>query len=94
MEATASYLERPPKRKRESSCSLAGPADENRAAKPVEPRNQDLTQLEPPANDERVASAAEPFRPLARELERLDERDPILSAQAARLVALYRRLWE
>ena len=31
---------------------------------------------------------------MARELERLDERDPILAAQAARLVALYRRVWE
>ena len=31
---------------------------------------------------------------MARELERLDEKDPILAAQAARLVALYRRLWE
>ena len=45
MEATASYLERPPKRKRESSCSRASPADENKAAKPVEPRSQDLTQV-------------------------------------------------
>ncbi|KAI3119840.1 hypothetical protein CBS147326_9727 [Penicillium roqueforti] len=47
--------------------------------------------MEPPANDEKAPSAAEPFRPLARELERLDEKDPILAAQAARLVALYRR---
>ena len=31
---------------------------------------------------------------MARELERLDERDPILAAQGARLVALYRRVWE
>ena len=31
---------------------------------------------------------------LAHELERLDEKDPILAAQAARLVALYQRLWE
>ena len=31
---------------------------------------------------------------MARELERLDEKDPVLAAQAARLVALYRRLWE
>ncbi|KAL3468814.1 hypothetical protein BJX99DRAFT_265790 [Aspergillus californicus] len=94
MEATASYLERPPKRKRESSCSRSGPADESRGAKPMEPPNQNSTQLEPPANDEKAASAAESFRPLARELERLDEKDPILAAQAARLVALYRRLWE
>ncbi|CEL11767.1 hypothetical protein ASPCAL14864 [Aspergillus calidoustus] len=94
MEATASYLERPPKRKRESSCSRSGPADESRGAKPMEPPNQDSTQPEPPTNNEKVASAAESFRPLARELERLDEKDPILAAQAARLVALYRRLWE
>lgn len=53
-----------------------------------------LPQPEPPTNDEKVASATESFRPLARELERLDEKDPILAAQAARLVALYRRLWE
>ncbi|CEL07076.1 hypothetical protein ASPCAL10241 [Aspergillus calidoustus] len=53
-----------------------------------------LPQLEPPTNDEEVASAAESFRPLARELERLDVKDPILAAQAARLVALYWRLWE
>ncbi|KAJ0418360.1 hypothetical protein BJY00DRAFT_302887 [Aspergillus carlsbadensis] len=64
MEATASYLERPPKRKRESSCSRSGPADESRGAKPMEPPNQDSTQ------------------------------DRILAAHAARLVALYRRLWE
>ncbi|KAJ0380028.1 hypothetical protein COL922a_014018 [Colletotrichum nupharicola] len=60
----------------------------------MEPPNQDSTQPEPPTNNEKVASAAESFRPLARELERLDEKDPILAAQAARLVALYRRLWE
>jgi hypothetical protein len=62
-----------------------------------EPKNAILIvfpQLEPPTNDEKVASAADSFRPLARELERLDEKDPILAAQAARLVALYRRLWE
>ncbi|KAL3470092.1 hypothetical protein BJX99DRAFT_251462 [Aspergillus californicus] len=88
MEATAPYLEQPPKCKRESSCSRPGPADESRGAKPMEP------PLEPPANDEKAASAAESFRPLARELERLDEKDPILAAQAARLVAPYRRLWE
>ncbi|CEL11971.1 hypothetical protein ASPCAL15065 [Aspergillus calidoustus] len=94
MEATASYLERPPKRKRESSRSQSGPAEESRGAKPMEPPNQDSTELEPPANDEKVASAAESFRPLARELERLDKKDPILAAHAARFVALYRRLWE
>ncbi|KAL4805748.1 hypothetical protein BDV18DRAFT_165607 [Aspergillus unguis] len=94
MEATASYLERPPKRKRESPCSRSGPADESRGAKLMEPPNQDSTQLERSANNEKAASAAEPFRPLARELERLDEKDPILAAQAAGLIALYRRLWE
>ncbi|KAJ0418335.1 hypothetical protein BJY00DRAFT_315060 [Aspergillus carlsbadensis] len=77
MEATASYLERPLKRKRESSCSRSGP--------------QSRFHTEPPASDEKVVSAAESFRPLARELERLGEKDPILAAQAARLVALYRR---
>ncbi|OJJ52151.1 hypothetical protein ASPSYDRAFT_95850 [Aspergillus sydowii CBS 593.65] len=85
MEATAPYLERPAKRKRESSCSRSGRADESRGAKPMEPPNHNSTQLEPHANDEKVSSAAEPFRPLARELERLDEKDPILAAQAARL---------
>ncbi|KAL2869010.1 uncharacterized protein BJX67DRAFT_371013 [Aspergillus lucknowensis] len=57
MEATASYLERPPKRKRESSYSRSGPADESRGAKSMEPPNPDSTR-------------------------------------AARLVALYRRLWD
>ncbi|KAJ1713249.1 hypothetical protein NYO67_4610 [Aspergillus flavus] len=94
MEATAPYLERPPKRKRESSPSRSGPADETRGAKPAQPRNQDPAQLDPSTHDEKMASAAESFRPLTRELERLDEKDPILAAQAARLVALYRRLWE
>lgn len=41
-----------------------------------------------------MASAEEPFRPLVRELQRLDDEDPQLAAQAARLVGLYRRLWE
>ncbi|EAW11472.1 uncharacterized protein ACLA_091700 [Aspergillus clavatus NRRL 1] len=94
MEATAPYLEHPPKRKRESSLSQSGPANESRGAKPIESPNQDSTQPEPPTNDEKVLSVMESFRPLARELERLDEKDPILAAQAARLVALYRRLWE
>lgn len=54
-----------------------------------------LPKPEPPTNDEKVASAADSsFRPLARELERLDEKDPILALQAARLVALYRRVWD
>ncbi|KAI3120215.1 hypothetical protein CBS147326_9563 [Penicillium roqueforti] len=83
-----------PKRKRESSCSRSGPADESRGAKPMEPPNRNSTQLGPPTNDEKVASAAEPFRPLTCELERLDEKDPILAAWVARLVALYWRLWE
>jgi hypothetical protein len=41
-----------------------------------------------------AASTAEPFRPLIRELQRLDDKNPVLAEQAARLVALYRRLWE
>jgi hypothetical protein len=53
-----------------------------------------LTWAGPPVNDDKVAGASESFRPFARELGRLDEKDPILAAQAARLVALYRRLWE
>ena len=31
---------------------------------------------------------------MAEELERLDKTDPVLAAQAARLVALYRRMWD
>jgi hypothetical protein len=45
MEATAPYLERPPKRKRESSCSRSGPADESRGAKPMEPPSHNSTQV-------------------------------------------------
>ncbi|CAL5871613.1 uncharacterized protein PFLUO_LOCUS5866 [Penicillium psychrofluorescens] len=37
---------------------------------------------------------AEPFQPVLDILERLDHADPKLAAQAARLVGLYRRLWE
>jgi hypothetical protein len=31
---------------------------------------------------------------LVRELQRLDDEDPLLAAQATRLVGLYRRLWD
>lgn len=31
---------------------------------------------------------------MVRELQRLDDEDPLLAAQAARLVGLYRRLWD
>ncbi|XRM38733.1 hypothetical protein ABZX51_002130 [Aspergillus tubingensis] len=49
------------------------------------------------SKDEKVASiglAAEAFRPLMRELQQLDDQNPVLAEQAARLVALFRRLWE
>ncbi|KMK56459.1 hypothetical protein Y699_05374 [Aspergillus fumigatus Z5] len=57
---------------------------------------------EPTAKEEKApavpptaaASPAEPFKPLIRELQRLDDQNPVLAEQAARLVALYRQLWE
>lgn len=52
---------------------------------------------EPPPRDDKNTSAvptAEPFRPLIRELQRLDDQNPVLAQQAVQLVALYQRLWE
>lgn len=36
----------------------------------------------------------EPFQPVLEILKQLEEEDPKLAFQAARLVGLYRRLWE
>jgi hypothetical protein len=38
--------------------------------------------------------AVEPFQPVLKILKQLEEEDPKLAFQAARLVGLYRRLWE
>lgn len=48
-----------------------------------------LPQQEPPTNDEKGESTADCFRPLARELKHLDDKDSILAAQATHLLALY-----
>jgi hypothetical protein len=52
---------------------------------------------EPLSKDERealISPATEPFGPLICELRRLDNGIRVLAEQAARLVALYRRIWE
>ncbi|BCR99980.1 uncharacterized protein AKAW2_50322S [Aspergillus luchuensis] len=95
---------RPVKRKRED---WAGPGpghrDNDKTSKAVEPSQQPSKAMAPPlptealSKDEKVASiglAAEAFRPLTRELQRLDDQNPVLAEQAARLVALFRRVWE
>ncbi|KAL3251113.1 hypothetical protein ABHI18_010814 [Aspergillus niger] len=94
----------PVKRKRED---WAGPGpghrDNDKTSKAVEPFQQSSKAMAPPlpretlSKDEKVASiglAAEAFRPLMRELQQLDDQNPVLAEQAARLVALFRRLWE
>ncbi|GLA44653.1 hypothetical protein AnigIFM63309_004699 [Aspergillus niger] len=87
---------RPVKRKRED---WAGPGpehrDDDKISKAVESTQQ--PSEEALSKDEKVASiglAAESFRPLIRELQQLDDQNPVLAEQAARLVALFRRLWE
>ncbi|GLA09638.1 hypothetical protein AnigIFM60653_011969 [Aspergillus niger] len=95
---------RPVKRKRED---WAGPGPEHRdndkISKAVESTQQPSEAMAPPlpkealSKDEKVTSiglAAESFRPLIRELQQLDDQNPVLAEQAARLVALFRRLWE
>ncbi|GKZ98423.1 hypothetical protein AnigIFM59636_003020 [Aspergillus niger] len=95
---------RPVKRKRED---WAGPGlghrDNDKTSKAVEPSQQPSKAKAPPlptealSKDEKVAStglAAETVRPLIRELQQLDDQNPVLAEQAARLVALFRRLWE
>ncbi|KAF4231528.1 hypothetical protein CNMCM8980_005232 [Aspergillus fumigatiaffinis] len=87
-----------------------GNRDGDEEIKDPEPHGQQLpkstapaTGSEPLAKEEKVhaippttpvGSTAEPFRPLIRELQRLDDQNPVLAEQAARLVAVYRRLWE
>ncbi|KAI2791677.1 hypothetical protein POX_c04545 [Penicillium oxalicum] len=46
------------------------------------------------ANDDKRNLAVEPFQPVLNTLERLEREDPKLALQAARLVGLYRRVWE
>lgn len=48
----------------------------------------------PGVHDSKNSWAAEPFQPVLDIIDRLDHDDPKLAAQAARLVGLYRRLWE
>ncbi|KAF7588286.1 hypothetical protein BBP40_005940 [Aspergillus hancockii] len=88
--------DRPPlKRRRESS-----PVRGNTAVKPPDRPASDPekpTDPQPPerrGDDDQHAPAAESFNPLIQELQRLSNEDPQLAAQAARLVGLYRRLWE
>lgn len=44
--------------------------------------------------EEKRFLAVEPFRPVIETLRRLEQDDPKAAAQGARLVSLYRRLWE
>ncbi|CAG7998914.1 unnamed protein product [Penicillium salamii] len=43
---------------------------------------------------EKHTMATEAFQPVIETLERMEQEDPKLATQAARLVGLYRRLWE
>lgn len=45
-------------------------------------------------DSEKHTLSVEPFRPVIEMLQRLDQEDPKFAAPAARLVGLYRRLWE
>ncbi|CAG8244125.1 unnamed protein product [Penicillium salamii] len=49
---------------------------------------------QPKRDTEKDKLAAEPFQPVLEVLKQLEEEDPKLAFQAARLVGLYRRLWE
>ncbi|OQD94892.1 hypothetical protein PENSOL_c023G10806 [Penicillium solitum] len=52
-------------------------------------------EVQQPKRDiEKDKLAAEPFQPVLEILKQLEEEDPKLAFQAARLVGLYRRLWE
>ncbi|OJZ79661.1 hypothetical protein ASPFODRAFT_54865 [Aspergillus luchuensis CBS 106.47] len=96
---------RPVKRKRED---WAGPGpkhrDNDKTSKAVEPSQQPSKAMAPPlpkealSKDEEVASigpAVESICPPIRELQqRLDDHNPVLAEQDARLVADYRRLCE
>ncbi|RDH26135.1 hypothetical protein BDQ94DRAFT_180364 [Aspergillus welwitschiae] len=88
---------RPVKRKRED---WAGPGlghrDNDRISKPVEPcqRPSQLRSSSHEAYFASISSTAEAFRPLIRGLQQLDNQTPVLTEQAARLVARYWRLWE
>ncbi|KAJ5117631.1 hypothetical protein N7448_011263 [Penicillium atrosanguineum] len=41
-----------------------------------------------------VPAAADPFRPVLEALQRLEQEDPQLASQGARLLGLFRRMWE
>ncbi|OKP14853.1 hypothetical protein PENSUB_5734 [Penicillium subrubescens] len=47
-----------------------------------------------PGNPERPSLGDQPFAPAMEALARLEHEDPKLAFQAARIVGLYRRLWE
>ncbi|CAG8018721.1 hypothetical protein DTO013E5_10224 [Penicillium roqueforti] len=51
-------------------------------------------EVQQPSVTEKDKLAVEPFQPVLEILKQLEEEDPKLAFQAARLVGLYRRLWE
>ncbi|KAJ5240468.1 uncharacterized protein N7469_002059 [Penicillium citrinum] len=51
------------------------------------------SSLQPQA-DEELSEATEPFQPIFKLLAELEQDDPKLAFQAARILGLYRRLWE
>ncbi|CAG7957140.1 unnamed protein product [Penicillium salamii] len=51
-------------------------------------------EAQQPSDIEKNELAVEPFQPVLEILKQLEEEDPKLAFQAARLVGLYRRLWE
>ncbi|KAG0156966.1 hypothetical protein PDIDSM_4149 [Penicillium digitatum] len=59
-----------------------------RSVKPV------IFHSHPAPEGEKRALATEAFQPVIETLERMEQEDPKLATQAARLVGLYRRLWE
>ncbi|KAE8155609.1 hypothetical protein BDV40DRAFT_306837 [Aspergillus tamarii] len=90
-----SHQERPPlKRRRESSPTRQGGSrpGPNRPASDTAHHMQ--TKTHEPRIDGDWHAASELFHPLVQELQRLNEEDPQLASQAARLVGLYQLLWD
>jgi hypothetical protein len=54
----------------------------------------ELTTVGQPENARRPPLMDQPFEPAMEALARLEREDPKLAFQAARIVGLYRRLWE
>ncbi|KAJ5569052.1 hypothetical protein N7450_011538 [Penicillium hetheringtonii] len=48
----------------------------------------------PPSADEERSEATEPFQPIFKMLAELEQDDPKVAFQAARILGLFRRLWE